>query len=44
MLSNERFLAKAPADKIAAEKEKQEKYRLQMEGVKAQLEQLGALS
>ena len=44
MLSNEKFLAKAPQDKIDAEKEKQEKYRLQMEGVRAQLEQLGSMA
>ena len=43
MLSNERFLAKAPAQKIAEEKEKQENYRLQYESVEAMLQQLKAL-
>ena len=43
MLSNERFLSKAPAAKIAEEKEKQEKYRLQYESVEAMLQQLKAL-
>ncbi len=43
MLSNERFLAKAPEAKIAEEKEKQEKYRLQYESVEAMLQQLKSL-
>jgi len=40
MLGNEKFLSKAPADKIAAEREKQEKYKIQMEGVRSMLAQL----
>ncbi|MBO5565558.1 MAG: valine--tRNA ligase [Lachnospiraceae bacterium] len=40
MLKNERFLSQAPAEKIAQEKEKQEAYRTQMEGVLRELEQL----
>ncbi len=40
MLSNEKFLAKAPAAKIEAEKEKQKQYEVQMEGVRKELEQL----
>ncbi len=44
MLNNERFLSKAPADKIEAEKEKQKNYKLQMEGVLKELAQLKALS
>ena len=44
MLRNEKFLAKAPADKIAAEKEKQVKYEQQMAGVERELEELSALN
>ena len=44
MLSNEKFLAKAPASKIEEEKRKQDDYLVQMEGVRAQLEQLEKLS
>jgi len=44
MLRNEKFLSKAPADKIAAEKEKQQKYTQQMEGVLRELEELQALT
>ncbi len=40
MLSNERFVSKAPEAKIAQEKEKLEKYTQMMEQVKARLEQL----
>ncbi len=44
MLGNEKFLAKAPQDKIDAEKEKQKQYEVQMEGVRAELAQLKALA
>ena len=44
MLRNEKFLSKAPADKIAAEKEKQQKSTQQMEGVLRELEELQALT
>ncbi len=37
MLSNEKFLSKAPEAKIAEEREKQEKYRKMMEQVETQL-------
>ena len=40
MLSNERFLSKAPEAKIAEEKEKLEKYTQMMKQVKVRLEQL----
>jgi valyl-tRNA synthetase len=40
MLSNERFLSKAPEAKINEEKEKQQKYRQLMEGVQERLAQL----
>ena len=40
MLSNERFLAKAPQAKIDEEKEKQQNYRLQYESVNAMLQQM----
>ena len=43
MLSNERFLAKAPEAKVAGEKEKQKNYELQFNSVKEQLEQLKKL-
>ena len=43
MLSNEKFLAKAPAAKIEAEKEKQKQYEVQMEGVRKELEQLRSM-
>ena len=43
MLSNEQFLAKAPAAKIEAEKEKQKQYEVQMEGVRKELEQLRSM-
>ena len=40
MLSNERFLSKAPEAKIAEEKEKLAKYEQMMEQVTKRLEQL----
>lgn len=40
MLNNERFLSKAPEQKIAEEKEKLEKYSQMMEQVKLRLQQL----
>ncbi len=40
MLNNEKFISKAPEEKIREEREKQEKYRLMMEQVCARLEQL----
>ncbi len=40
MLTNERFLSKAPAEKVAEEKEKQEKYRQMMAQVRERLGQL----
>ena len=40
MLTNERFLSKAPAEKVAEEKEKQEKYRQMMAQVQERLGQL----
>ncbi|NLC75627.1 MAG: class I tRNA ligase family protein, partial [Clostridiales bacterium] len=40
MLSNEKFLSKAPESKIAEEKDKQAKYEQLMAGVKARLEAL----
>ena len=40
MLSNQGFLAKAPAAKVEQEKEKLQKYKEMMEKVKVQLEQL----
>ena len=40
MLSNERFLSRAPEAKIAEEKEKLEKYTQMMKQVKVRLEQL----
>ncbi len=43
MLSNEKFLAKAPQSKIDEEKEKQENYRLQYASVDAMLQQLKTL-
>ncbi len=42
MLSNERFLSKAPEEKISQEKEKLVKYTQMMEQVKKRLEQLRA--
>ena len=41
MLSNERFLSRAPQEKIAQEKEKLEKYTRMMEQVELRLGQLG---
>ncbi len=41
MLDNERFLSKAPAEKIEEEREKQRKYGQMMEQVKERLRQLG---
>ncbi|MDE6674856.1 MAG: valine--tRNA ligase, partial [Acetatifactor sp.] len=41
MLSNERFLSKAPEAKIQEEKEKLAKYTQMMEQVKQRLQQLG---
>ena len=40
MLGNERFISKAPAEKIAEEREKLEKYTQMMEQVKEQLARL----
>ena len=40
MLSNERFLSKAPEEKIAAEREKLAKYTQMMEQVDLRLHQL----
>ena len=40
MLSNERFLSKAPESKVAEEKEKLEKYTAMMQQVKERLAQL----
>ena len=40
MLSNEKFISKAPEAKINEEKEKKAKYETMMEQVKAQLEHL----
>ncbi len=40
MLSNEKFLAKAPADKIAEEKEKQQKYQQTYDQITERLAQL----
>ena len=40
MLSNERFLSKAPEDKVAAEREKLLKYTQMMEQVELRLSQL----
>ena len=42
MLSNEKFLSKAPESKIAEEKEKLEKYTQMMAQVKERLEGLKA--
>ncbi|MBR2737642.1 MAG: valine--tRNA ligase [Lachnospiraceae bacterium] len=41
MLSNEKFLSKAPADKVEAEKEKLGKYEQMMQTVEEQLAKLG---
>ena len=43
MLTNEKFLAKAPAAKIEAEREKQRAYEEQMKGVREELENLKKL-
>ena len=43
MLNNEKFLSKAPAAKIEAEREKQRAYEEQMKGVKEELENLRKL-
>ena len=40
MLSNERFLSKAPAEKVAEEKEKLAKYQQMMQQVEERLAQL----
>lgn len=40
MLSNEKFISKAPAAKIAEEQEKQKKYAKMMEQVENRLQQL----
>ena len=40
MLSNEKFLSKAPAEKVAEEKAKMEKYQQMMDEVVARLEQM----
>jgi len=40
MLSNQSFVAKAPAAKVEQEKEKLQKYKEMMEKVRVQLEQL----
>ena len=42
MLRNEKFLAKAPADKVAAEQEKRKKYEEMLEKVREQRKLLGA--
>ena len=42
MLRNEKFLAKAPADKVAAEQEKRKKYEEMLEKVREQRKMLGA--
>ena len=42
MLSNEKFISKAPADKIEAERQKQDKYRQTYEQVKERLSQMTA--
>ena len=41
MLSNEKFISKAPADKVQEEKDKQEKYRKLMADVEERLKSLG---
>ena len=41
MLSNEKFLSKAPAEKVEAEKEKLAKYEQMMQTVEEQLAKLG---
>ena len=43
MLSNEKFLAKAPQAKVDAEREKQRGYEAQLKGVEEALAQLKAL-
>ena len=43
MLQNEKFLAKAPEAKIAAERDKQKAYEEQMKGVREELAQLRSL-
>ncbi|MCR4991043.1 MAG: valine--tRNA ligase [Lachnospiraceae bacterium] len=43
MLGNEKFISKAPAEKINEEKEKLQKYTVMMEQVSKRLEQLGEL-
>ena len=40
MLNNEKFISRAPADKVEAEKAKLEKYTQMMEQVRAELAQL----
>ena len=40
MLKNERFLSKAPADKVEAERSKLEKYQLMLQQVQEQLEKM----
>ena len=40
MLSNERFLSKAPADKVAEERAKMDKYQQMMDDVVARLAQM----
>ena len=40
MLNNERFLSKAPAEKVAAEKEKREKYQKMYDDLLSRLEKL----
>ena len=40
MLSNEKFLSKAPASKVEEEKAKQDNYRQMMEQVEKRLSQL----
>ena len=44
MLNNEKFLSRAPQAKIEEEKEKQQNYQKQMDGVLQMLEQMRALS
>ncbi len=43
MLGNEKFLSKAPQSKIDEEKEKQQKYQLQMDGIRQAIEELRKL-
>jgi valyl-tRNA synthetase len=44
MLSNEKFISKAPAEKIAQEREKLEKYTSMMTKVEEELDSIKAMS